>query len=138
ERVLLFARYFVLFGEQFRRFSHDHLCQRAEKAVAIHPIYQFLVAQAVAPASTIQIVGKAGHRFGAADERARHIAGSDFLRAKSDGFKAGSTCFVDGVGRDLLRDAAANRDLASHVWAASGLTSVAKDSLFNLLGIDSR
>src|SRR5947207_6406459 len=79
EFILLFTRDFVLTREKFGRFPHDHLRQGAEKAVAVHAIDQFLVAQAVSPARAIEIIRKPGHRPRATRKNAAALPHRDRL-----------------------------------------------------------
>jgi len=134
--ILLFARNLVLLGENFGGLAHDHFRQRAEEAIAIHGVDEFLIAEAVAPASALEVIRNSRHGFGAAGEHAIEIAGGDFLEAEGDRLEARGTCFIDGVGRGPLRHAAADGDLAGGVRASAGLASVAEDRFFYLFWRD--
>ena len=48
--VLFVARDLVLLGENFGSFAHEHFREGTEKSVAIHPVDEFLIAEAISPA----------------------------------------------------------------------------------------
>ena len=87
ELVLFVARDLVLLGQDFGGFAHDHFCHRAEEAVAIHAVHQFLIAEAITPTRAVKIVREARHGFGAAGEHTFEIAGGDFLVGERNGFE---------------------------------------------------
>src|SRR5580693_7754806 len=77
--VLLVARDFVLFGEDFGGFSHHHLGQRAEESIAIHAVNEFLVAEAISPARSVEIIRKARHGLSTAGKNATRLPEKDRL-----------------------------------------------------------
>src|SRR5277367_4405269 len=87
EFVLLVARDFVLFHEDFRSSAHEKPCHGAEEAVAVHAIHNFLIAETISPARTIQIKGQARHGLSAAGEDAIEVAGSDLGKAERNRLK---------------------------------------------------
>ena len=68
--VLLPAADPELLRQEVCRFAHDHLRQRAKKAVPVHGIDEDPVSEAIAPAGAVQKVGDLGHIFRAAGEDA--------------------------------------------------------------------
>src|SRR5437660_499813 len=82
--ILLIACDFVLLGQHLGGFAHHHPRQGAEESVAIHAVDQFLVAEAVSPASAVKVIRKARHRFGAAGENAVGIAEQNRLICQRD------------------------------------------------------
>ena len=95
-----------------------------------------MVAEAISPARAFEVIGKAGHGFGASGEDAVEVSRGNFLKGERDRLDAGGAGLVDGVGGDLLRDGAADGDLAGRVGTASGLAGVAEDGFFDLRGRD--
>ena len=95
------------------------------------------MAEAVSPACAIEIVRKTRHRFGAAGEHAVEIAGCDLLVAECDRLHARGAGFIHRVGRDFLRNAAADRDLPRRIGASACRARVAEDGFFDLLRLDS-
>src|SRR5208282_2440492 len=127
ELILLFARDIVLPSENLSRLAHQHLCQRAEKSVAIHAIDKFLMAETISPPSALKIIGKPRHRFGSARQHAIEVTGSDLLKCERDGLDAGRARLVHRVGGDLPRNAAADGNLPRGIGTASCLPTVAED-----------
>src|ERR1700741_1419833 len=77
--VLLVARDLVLLGEDFGGFAHHHLGQRAEESIAIHTVDEFLVAETISPARSVEIIRKARHGLGPAGENATRFPEKDRL-----------------------------------------------------------
>src|SRR5262249_31998682 len=75
--ILFLARNVVLLREHLGGLSHYKFGKRAEEAVAIHTVHQFLIAKTISPARAIEIVRQARHGFGAAGEHAIKIAARD-------------------------------------------------------------
>src|ERR1700758_1627997 len=136
ELILLIAGDLVLLSQNLGGFTHHHLSERAEKAVAVHAVDEFLVAEAVSPACAVEIIGQARHRFGAAGESALKIAGCDFLVGECDRLHPRGAGLVYGVRWDGLRHAAADGNLARRIGSTAGLARIAKDGLLHLRGLD--
>ena len=58
------------------------------------------------------------------------------LIAERDRFDPGGAGLVHRVGGNLLRDAAANGDLAGGIGASTGLAGIAENRLFDLLRLN--
>jgi len=95
-----------------------------------------LIAETISPARALEVIRKPGHGFGASGEDAVEVSRGNFLKGERDRLDAGGAGLVDGVGGDLLRDGAADGDLAGGVGTASGLAGVAEDGFFDLCGRD--
>lgn len=134
EFVLLVARDLILLRENFRGFAHQQLRHGTEEAVAIHAVDDLLIAEAISPASAIEIKGQARHGFGAAGEHAIEIAVRNLREAEGDGFESRSASLVDGVGRNFFGNPAANGYLPRWIWTAASLARIAEDGFFDLFG----
>ena len=135
--ILLFPGNMEFSGQDLSSLSHYHLSHWAEEAVAIHAIDQFLIPKTVPPARAVEVIRQARHRFRAAGKHAFQVAVCDFLKSQRDCFESGGACLVHRVRRYSFGNAAADRDLARDVWAASSLSRVADDRLLDIVCGDS-
>ncbi len=135
ERVLALTGDPVLLGEVLGGDAHEDRVERIGEA-AHHGVDELRLPHPGAPARARHPVRAAAHRLGPAGERHRCLSGLDRLAGGDDRLHAGAAQAVDGVGRNLLRDAGLHPDDPAHVHVARlGVDDVAEDDVVDPLGL---
>ena len=104
--VHLFARDFILVGDELGGQAHHLVFNRAEQPVVVGAVHQRVVAVAVAGARFGQQERRIAHAFHAAGQDDVGVARFDSLRAEHGGFEAGAAHLVHRQRAHLGRHAA--------------------------------
>ena len=134
--VLLLARDAELARDEGRLLDHVLAVERGDEAVVEHEVDHGPVAQPVAEARLLEDVGRVRHRLHAARDDHVVVAGADHLVGDLDGANARGAHLVDGVARNLLREARAHSRLAGGRLAGAALEDLAHDHVLDLVVAD--
>src|SRR4029079_8393551 len=109
--------------------------ERVRKPVVDHRVECLRVAHPVAEAGLLEQVGRARHRRHPAADADLEVAGADRLVEDADAADAARADLVDGLRRNLLRDAALYLRLAARDLALARLEHLAEDDVLDLLAL---
>jgi hypothetical protein len=113
----------------------EHLLpgERVGEAVVDHRVERLGVAHPVAEARVLQQVRRLGHRLHPARDRDVEVADPHGLVDDARRAQARGADLVDGLARDLLRDAGLDLGLAARDLALAGLEDLPEDHVLDLV-----